>query len=271
MLCALLITTASFGQIVINEIDADQTSTDTAEFIELKWTPSTSLDGFVVVLFNGSDDQSYDSYDLDGKSTDANGFFILASTALISGTDIDLGADNGLQNGADAVAVYQANDTDFPNDTPITMTNLVDVLVYGTGDPDDAGLLAGFGETVQYDEGANGLKDTESIQRTDDGASYETKAPTFRADNYSTDPTLTLSDGPVNGDTFIADPEVPNNANIDFTTTNFTMSSDAGSGTGSGGDGFITWSVVNTIGSVFVDGGNIFTSNNTSITYPVQA
>ncbi|RLD29741.1 MAG: hypothetical protein DRI75_02390 [Bacteroidetes bacterium] len=40
------------------------------------------------------------------------------------------------------------------------------------------------------------------------------------------------------------------------------MSSDAGGGTGTGGDGFIKWSGVNTVGSVFVDGGNIFTSND---------
>jgi len=271
LLVSLLITASSFGQIVINEIDADQTSTDTAEFIELKWTPSTSLDGFVVVLFNGSDDQSYAAYDLDGKSTDANGFFILASTALISGTDIDLGADNGLQNGADAVAVYQANDTDFPNDTPITITNLIDVLVYGTGDPDDAGLLAGFGVAIQYDESANGSKDTESIQRTDDGTSYETKLPTFRADNYTTDPTLFIVDGPPNGSTNTGTPEDGGDIDIYFGTTNFTVA------TPPANDGYIVWEV-RTSGNVLVAGGNDYDTSTPNLfnlpqgdTYTVNA
>ena len=85
----------------------------------------------------------------------------------------------------------------------------------------------------------------------------------------STDPTLTISDGPANGSTFTDSPEVANNAAIDFTTTNFTMSSDAGGGTGAGGDGFIKWSIVNTVGSVFVDGGNIFTSND-GIEHPIN-
>ena len=271
LLVALLITASSFGQIVINEIDADQTSTDTAEFIELKWTPNTSLDGLVVVLFNGSDDQSYAAYDLDGKSTDANGFFILASTALISGTDIDLGADNGLQNGPDAVAVYQANDTDFPNDTPITITNLIDVLVYGTADPDDAGLLAGFGVAVQYDENANGSKDTESIQRTDDGTSYETKLPTFRADNYTTDPTLFIVDGPANGSTTIGSPEDGGDIDIYFGTTNFTVA------TPPANDGYIVWEV-RTSGNVLVAGGNDYDTSTPNLfnlpqgdTYSVNA
>ncbi|WP_339882058.1 T9SS type A sorting domain-containing protein [Polaribacter vadi] len=174
-----LLTCMTYGQIVINEVDADQTDIDTEEFIELLWTPNTSLDGYVVVLFNGSDDQSYAAYDLDGKTTDANGLFVLATTAIASGNDIDMGADNKVQNGADAVAVYQGNEADFPNDTPISTTNLIDVLVYGTNDSDDSGLLDGFGITTQYDEDANGMKDTESIQRKSDGT-YEVKAPSRR-------------------------------------------------------------------------------------------
>lgn len=85
-----------------------------------------------------------------------------------------------------------------------------------------------------------------------------------------TNPTLALSDGPANGSTFVEDPETatPGNASIDFITTNFTMSTDAGGGTGTGGDGFIKWYIENTVGSVYVDGGNIFTSND-GFEYPV--
>lgn len=188
----LLISASSFSQVVINEIDAATPGTDMAEFIELKGTPNASLDGLVVVLYNGSNDQSYAAYDLDGKTLDANGFFILGNTAIISGTDVDMGASNALQNGADAVALYTANDTDFPDNTPVTATNLVDAIVYGTSDGDDAELLAGLGETVQYDENANGVNDSESLQLNAAGTAYDTKVPTFRADNDTAVCDLTL-------------------------------------------------------------------------------
>ena len=71
-------TTFSTAQLYINEIESDSPGTDNAEFIELySASPNTNLDGYVLVLFNGSDDASYAAYDLDGYSTDANGYFII--------------------------------------------------------------------------------------------------------------------------------------------------------------------------------------------------
>ena len=54
--------------VVINEVDADQVSTDSAEFVELYdgGVGNTDLTGLVLVLYNGSDDASYLSFDLDG-------------------------------------------------------------------------------------------------------------------------------------------------------------------------------------------------------------
>jgi len=208
LLFGLLISLTSFAQ-VINEIDSDTPGTDVAEFVELKWTPNTALDGYVIVFYNGSNDTSYAAYDLDGKTTDANGFFILANVSLATGSDIVF-PDNGLQNGADAVALYMASDTDFPNGTAVTSINLVDALVYGTADADDAELLAGLGESVQYDESANANSANESIQRKIDGT-YETKAPTFRAENDAAVCELVLSNASatcdavtVNVDTYTA-------------------------------------------------------------------
>ncbi len=192
LLLACLVSTFSFAQVIINEIDADQTSTDTGEFIELKTpSPNTSLDGYVVVLFNGSNDQSYASYDLDGFTTDANGFLLLANDGF-PGMDISLGADNGLQNGADAVAIYQANGADFPSGTPATSANLIDALVYGTSDDDDVDLLAALGETIQYDENMNGLKDVESIQNAGDGT-YCVGIPTPNLTNIDCGTTCPLN------------------------------------------------------------------------------
>jgi len=177
LLLILTISSVSFGQ-VINEVDADTPGTDVAEFIEIKHTPNTALDGHVVVLFNGNGDTSYAAYDLTGKITDANGLFIIANTALVAGTDIDMGASNKLQNGADAVALFTGAVTDFPNGTAVTSTNLLSGVVYDTGDGDDTGLLAAIGG-VQYDERENSLSDTQSIQRKDDGT-YQLKNITFR-------------------------------------------------------------------------------------------
>jgi len=173
-----VVTSLSFSQIVINEIDADQTGTDNEEFIELLWTANTSLDGYVVVLYNGSSDTSYDAYDLDGYTTNSDGLFLLASSSIYNAaTDIDLGADNGLQNGADAVAVYQDDASSFPGSTAVTQVNLIAAIVYDTSDGDDSGLLTGLGLSIQYNENENSAKDTESIQRKSDGT-YEVKTPT---------------------------------------------------------------------------------------------
>jgi len=182
LLSALFLSAISFAQISINEIDSDQTGTDITEFIEiLSETPNFDLSGYIVVLYNGSNDESYDTIDLNGFSTDADGFFIIGSD-LTPGVDIALGADNTIQNGADAVAIYLDDASNFPNNTPVTAVNLVDAVVYGTADDDDMELLNGLNETVQYDESLNGNKDTESIQ-FDGSGGFCVIAPTLRLTN----------------------------------------------------------------------------------------
>lgn len=225
-----LATSATFAQVVINEIDADTPGTDMAEFIELKGTPNASLNGYVVVLYNGSNDTSYAAFDLDGKTLDANGFFILGNAGIISGDDIDIGASNALQNGADAVAIYTGDDTDFPAGTAVTSTNLVDAIVYGTADGDDAELLAGLGETVQYDESANGANSTESLQLNTAGDAYETKVPTFRAENDAAVCDLSLTTTSATCDAVTAGTDTYT-ATLDFTgggTSTYTVMADSG-------------------------------------------
>jgi hypothetical protein len=178
LLFSLLLTTLTYSQPVINEVDADTPGTDTLEFIEIFWTPNTALDGYVVVLFNGSSDISYGAYDLDGFSTDANGFFILGNSAVFPEITF---AGNFLQNGQDAVAIYLDDATNFPNGTAITATNLVGGVVYDTDDADDAGLLAVIGG-IQYNENEFGASETQSVQRKLDGT-YEVKNVTLRSDN----------------------------------------------------------------------------------------
>jgi len=129
------------SQIIINEVDADTPGSDTAEFVELYdgGTGATALDGLVVVLFNGSDDSSYRAIDLDGQTTDGQGYFVIGNAAVVN-VDLTL-PDGALQNDANAIAIYQGSDGDFANGTAVSTANLLDAIVYGTDDEEGAGLL----------------------------------------------------------------------------------------------------------------------------------
>ncbi|ELR73904.1 Chitinase [Fulvivirga imtechensis AK7] len=177
--------------IVINEVDADTPGSDEAEFIELYdgGTGNTSLAGLVIVLYNGNGDVSYNAIDLSGYSTNAEGYFVIGN-AGVANVDLVI-ANNSLQNGADAVALYQASASDFPSGTPVTTANLLDAVVYDTNDADDEGLLVllNAGEP-QLNEDEGGNKDNESLQRIPNGAggarntsAFVTASPTPGAEN----------------------------------------------------------------------------------------
>jgi len=185
----LCVTSYSWSQVlIINELDADNPSIDTKEFIELKsQTPNFSTDGYILVFFNGSSsggDKSYFAYDLNGLSTDINGLLVVGS-AGVSPFPQALIAENVIQNGADAVGIYQASINDFPEETLATQTNLIDAMVYGTNDSVDSVLLSLLGETVQYnDNGTNA--NPKSIQRFVDGmnnVTFAAQTPTPRREN----------------------------------------------------------------------------------------
>lgn len=174
--------------LIINELDPDSPSTDTEEFIELKsQTPNFSTDGYILVFFNGSSsgaDSSYMVINLDGYQTDNNGLLVIGSEGVYPFPQL-LISENAIQNGADAVGIYQASVNDFPEGTLATQTNLIDAMVYGTNDPDDTGLLNLLGETIQHnDTGTNA--NPKSIQRFVDEMDNETFAsatPTPRREN----------------------------------------------------------------------------------------
>jgi len=132
--------------VLINEFDAQTPGTDQAEFIELYdgGVGNTALDGLVLVFFNGdaANDASYYAIDLDGYSTDADGYFV-AGNAAVPGVDVTF-PNNTLQNGQDAIGLFIGDSTDFPNGTPVTNTNLIDAVVYDDYPPgdDDPALLA---------------------------------------------------------------------------------------------------------------------------------
>lgn len=184
--------------VIINEVDADQTGTDVAEFIELYdgGVGNTNLNGLVLVFYNGSNDLSYRAIDLDGFTTDANGYFLAANPG-VSGAGVTFPNDN-LQNGQDAVALYTANAADFPNNTPVTTTNLIDALVYDTSDPDDPGLLVLLNAgQPQVDENGGGSSACHSMQRIPNGSggprntnTYQALPPTPKAANFMPEVTI---------------------------------------------------------------------------------
>ena len=187
-----LLSTLTFGQLVINELDADTPGIDDMEFLEiLSDTPNFPLDGYVVVFFNGStsgNNSSYFTVDLDGQVTDVNGLLLIGSNTVSPVPQL-LIAENTIQNGADAVAIYQGDESDFPEETVATINNLVDVLIYGTADADDVDMIAifsadpNFAGIQQINEGSS--NNTNSIQRNNDG-SYTAAAPTPRELNDGT-------------------------------------------------------------------------------------
>ncbi|TCK68683.1 putative secreted protein (Por secretion system target) [Winogradskyella wandonensis] len=188
----LFVLTSFYGwsqTLVINELDANDPSTDDEEFIELKsLTPNFSTDGYILVFFNGNNtsagnDLSYLAFDLNGYTTDSNGLLVLGNLNVSPFPQVLL--TNGLfQNGTDAVAIYQTSIDNFPDGTPATSNpsfNLVDALVYDTGSVSavDNDLLMALGQTTQYFEGSD---TTNSLQRRADNT-FEPDTPTPRALN----------------------------------------------------------------------------------------
>jgi len=182
----VMMSTAATGQLVINELDCDTPGIDNMEFLELlSDTPHFPLDGYVVVFFNGSEsggNSSYFTVDLDGYETDINGLLLIGSNS-VSPVPQFLIPENTIQNGADAVAIYQGSDFDFPDETLATIDNLIDVLIYDTSDGDDEDMIAifsahpDFTSIQQINEGSS--NNTNSIQRNNDGT-YTSTTPTPR-------------------------------------------------------------------------------------------
>ncbi len=94
-------------------------------------------------------------------------------------------AGNVLQNGPDAVALYEASASDFPNGTPATSLNLRDAVVYDTADPDDTALLDILTPgQPQVDEAGGGDSASHASARVPNGgaplvtSTYVAQAPT---------------------------------------------------------------------------------------------
>lgn len=174
--------TRRFGgpEIIINEVDSDTPGIDALEFVELYdgGIGNTPFDGLVLVFYNGGNDLSYASFDLDGFVTSPQGYFTLGN-ASVPGVDLVF-AGNSLQNGQDAVALYFGNASDFPNGSSITTSGIVDALVYDTGQADDAALLVLLNTLQpQVNENGAGSGATVSMQRCPNGSGGNRNTNTY--------------------------------------------------------------------------------------------
>jgi len=185
LLLLLFLASFSYGQIlVINELDSDNPGTDTKEFVEIKsQTPNFSLNGYVLVFFNGNptgstSNRSYFAIGLDGLATDANGLIVIGN-AEVSPVPDRIFSNSTIQNGPDAVAIYQGSYAEFPIQTLATTTNLIHALGHGTTtDTSPTALMELLGNPQFLSEGAtSALTQAQSIQRKADGT-YEAKLPT---------------------------------------------------------------------------------------------
>lgn len=236
---ALLFAAMSYGQVVINEIDADTPGADAAEFVELKSvSPNFLLDGYVLVFFNGTTagtaNLSYLAIDLDGYITDVNGIIHFGSS-LVSPTPVSILINNTVQNGPDAIALYQGNATDFPTNTAGTNVGLIDAVAYSNNATvQPTALMTAFGLTNCINENVNSAAATESIQRKNDGT-YELKTPTPGVNNDGSGiplPYLTIDahttsvgEGSVIDISFTTAQPVTSNLNITYTLSNGSFNS----------------------------------------------
>ena len=156
---------------LINEVDADTGAND-LEFVELfdGGAGSTSLDGMVLVFYRGDTEESYLAIDLDGESTDPDGYFVVGNTG-VSNVDLVLPNDS-LRNDRSAAALYFGDDSDFPNGTALQTSDLLDALV---SLPDGGSKTAQLDDLLlstqpHLDESANGFRSGQSLQRIPDGS-----------------------------------------------------------------------------------------------------
>ncbi|MCC6614100.1 MAG: lamin tail domain-containing protein [Anaerolineae bacterium] len=150
--------------LVINEIDYDQPSTDTAEFVEIKNVSASAidLDPYTLVFINGSGGGAavYDTIELPAVSLAAGDYYVVcADGSTVANCDLDDSPDsNFIQNGApDAVGLLLGS-------------TVVDAVSYegDTGAPYTEGTGTGL-----EDPGTTG-SDNLGISRLPDGIDTDT-------------------------------------------------------------------------------------------------
>ncbi len=213
-------TPGAAAALVINEIDYDQASTDSAEFLEIRNNDSlaVNLDAYAVELVNGNGGGAvvYQVIDLPDVILDPGAYYVVcANVATVTDCDLDVDPDENLiQNGApDAVAI-------------VLGTTIVDVVSYegNTGAPYTEGSGDGLEDiSTETNAGISRFPDGVDTQQNNVDLSLRCISPGAPnvADNSNCDgeatPTPTATPGPT--DTPSPTPEPTGTASPTPTTT----------------------------------------------------
>ena len=163
----------------INEIDVTQAGQDTAEFVELydDGYGNFPLDDYCLVFYDGAADTVYAVYDLDGYTTDSIGYFVLGDSTV---ANVQMILTDSIQNGADAIALYQDTSSSFPIGSGITTNNITDAVVYSTDDPFDLQLLQLLNAgQPQINENVTGKSGILSLSRLPNGTGSPQNTNTY--------------------------------------------------------------------------------------------
>jgi uncharacterized protein len=157
---------AQSTSLVINEVDYDQPSTDTAEFLEIKNVAANTvnLEPYAVRLVNGNGNVVYLNFDLPSVNLPSGGHYVVCGDLpAVPNCNLDIGAATDLiQNGApDAVAIVQDE-------------TVIDAVSY-------EGLVPGYSEgtTAPTDTAAAAPAGPESISRVPDGCDTDDNGVDF--------------------------------------------------------------------------------------------
>ncbi|MDF1564174.1 MAG: DUF4215 domain-containing protein [Deltaproteobacteria bacterium] len=137
------------GALVINELDYDQTGSDTTEFVEIFNGTAADVDltNLAVVFVNGNNNAEYGRYDLSaaGATLPAGGYLVIRNPGLTvdaAAMTIDTSGTSVMQNGApDGVALIDS-----------VANTLIDALSY-EGEI-TAAVITGFAAPVSLVEGS---------------------------------------------------------------------------------------------------------------------
>lgn len=163
-------------QILINEVDA--VSSD-SEFVELYGPANTALSDVTLVIYDGNTDQISQVLDLSNYSIGADGYLLIGNAAVTPAVTIPT---DSLGDGADAVAVYYANAANFNVGDGVSTSNIIDALVYDSGQADDSGLLILLNNGQhQINEDANNNAANQAMARCPNAAGGSLNTNTYQA------------------------------------------------------------------------------------------
>jgi hypothetical protein len=190
----------ALASMVINELNADNPGgPDSEEFIELYGPANASLNGLVVVFLGGTTGTIYDAIDLDGYTTDENGFFVLGNAAT---TNVDyIFPDAHIQNGPDGIAIFAADASDYPINSIVGPNNLIDAMIYQTDDVPAENLIMNLGLDLlspPYEDFNETTQATGGIDLTQ--SRFPDGGPTLTSSNIQLQP---LTPGTFNNGVFV--------------------------------------------------------------------